>query len=104
MPAKRQATPRTTSPKRKPGKGQRARPPVQLRGERLVERRNALGLTQTEVSIRTGISSPQYLRYEKGRTDPTLATAAVIARALGLSLDYMAGLTDEKDPPKPSKG
>lgn len=43
----------------------------------------------------TGISANAIGTYVNGRNDPSLYNATRIAKALGVSLDYLAGLTDE---------
>ena len=40
-----------------------------------------------------------YRRYEQGGTEPTLSDAARIAAYFHVSLDYLAGLTDDPTPP-----
>lgn len=45
------------------------------------------GITQAELSNRTGISQPSISAYVKGRVSPTLYTLDKIVRALGCSMD-----------------
>lgn len=54
-------------------------------------RRGELGLSQTDLAVKAGVDKRQIRRYEAGETQPTLSVAATIARALGLSLDELAG-------------
>lgn len=67
---------------------------------RLLERRRALGLSQDEVGARAGILGKVLGRYERAEAKPSIEVAAGLARALGVSLDYLAGVTDaELDAP-----
>jgi transcriptional regulator with XRE-family HTH domain len=54
-------------------------------------RRAELGLSQADLAVEAGVDKRQIRRYEAGETQPTLSVAAAIARALGLSLDELAG-------------
>jgi DNA-binding XRE family transcriptional regulator len=54
-------------------------------GARLRELRLAAGLTQAELSRRTGIHRPNIARVEAGRHTPSLETLARIANAIGVS-------------------
>ena len=60
-------------------------------GEKIRERRKALGITVNELVRKTGITRHSIYLYEKDEMDPTLFNATCIADALGLSLDYLAG-------------
>jgi transcriptional regulator with XRE-family HTH domain len=55
------------------------------------QRRNELGLSQADLAAEVGTDSRQIRRYEAGETQPTLPVAKAIARALGISLDELAG-------------
>jgi len=61
---------------------------------RLNSLRRAKGLTQSQLGELAGISSAVVSKYETGRTPP-LDAAINIARALGVSLDYLCGLSNE---------
>jgi DNA-binding XRE family transcriptional regulator len=54
-------------------------------------RRNELGLSQADLAIQAGVDRRQIRRYEAGETQPTLSVASALARALGISLDELAG-------------
>jgi len=54
-------------------------------------RRNDLGMSQGDLATRVGVDTRQIRRYESGETQPTLPVASAIARALGISLDELAG-------------
>lgn len=65
-------------------------------GGRLRLCRAQSGKTQEEVAKETSISYFTYRRYERqGGTEPTLSDAARIADFFGVSLDYLAGRTNE---------
>lgn len=50
--------------------------------ERLLWARSEAGLTQKELASKSGISLPQIVRYEAGRSTPRLGGALKLARAL----------------------
>jgi ribosome-binding protein aMBF1 (putative translation factor) len=64
----------------------------------LAERREALGLSQTEVAARMGTSQSTLARLEQGGANPTLATVARLARALGQRVEWR--LVDDGPPKK----
>jgi transcriptional regulator with XRE-family HTH domain len=67
------------------------------------KRRLQIGLSQGELSRRTGIPTTRLSEFENGvRTDMTLSTALKLARALGMSLDALAGTWEEEAPPTPT--
>jgi transcriptional regulator with XRE-family HTH domain len=54
-------------------------------------RRSELGLSQADLASQVGVDRRQVRRYESGETQPTLGVAREIARALGISIDELAG-------------
>jgi transcriptional regulator with XRE-family HTH domain len=71
-------------------------------GPRLRKRRLQIGLSQGELSRRTGIPTTRLSEFENGvRTDMTLSTALKLARALGMSLDALAGTWEDEAPTAP---
>src|SRR6476646_4502434 len=54
-------------------------------------RRVALGLSQTQLAQRAGVSPRQLARYEAGEQQPVLSAAVTLADALGISLTQLAG-------------
>ena len=56
-------------------------------GRRLAELRRKRSLTQAQLAERTGFSVGYLANLEQGVSDPLYSTAAVIARALSVSLD-----------------
>ncbi len=65
---------------------------------RLKELRKELGYTQVKMQILTGIDQSDYSKIEKGKRYYTFEQCKRIALALNTSMDYLAGLTDEKAP------
>ncbi len=57
-----------------------------LIGQAVRERRHALGLSQTEVAARAGMTQPALSRLEAGGAVPTIAVLERIAAALGAEL------------------
>jgi len=59
-------------------------------GERLLWCRTRMGWTTREVLRRTGVSASTVSRAERGIGDPTFSGAVKLARAYGVSLDWLA--------------
>lgn len=60
-------------------------------GQRLHAERKRRGLTLKELGALTGVHFSAVGQYERGEHEPTVFSAACIAEALGLSLDYLSG-------------
>lgn len=67
-------------------------------GERLLNLRKEKGFTQVKMQHLTGIDQSDYSKLEKGKRYYTFEQCKRIAVALDTSMDYLAGLTDEKNP------
>ena len=65
---------------------------------RLKELRKAMGYTQVKMQMLTGIDQSDYSKIESGKRYYTFEQCRRIAIALNTSMDYLAGLTDEKKP------
>ena len=65
---------------------------------RLKELRKSKRLTQVQMQMLTGIDQSDYSKIENGKRYYTFEQCKRIAAALGTSMDYLAGLTDEKKP------
>ena len=65
---------------------------------RLQELRKERGYTQTKMQMLTGIDQSDYSKLETGKRYYTFEQLKRIALALDTSMDYLAGLTDEKKP------
>jgi len=65
---------------------------------RLKELRKERGYTQVKMQMLTGIDQSDYSKIESGRRHYTFEQCKRIAVALNTSMDYLAGLTDEKAP------
>lgn len=63
--------------------------------ERLREARKMQGLTQKQAAESIGTTERNYQRYESGESEPTLHVLAAMVRVFGVSIDYLAGLTDD---------
>lgn len=55
------------------------------------QRRQELGLSQADLATAAGIDRRQIGRYEAGEAQPTLLVARSLARALGITIDMLAG-------------
>ena len=60
------------------------------------DRRAALALSQADLAAAVGLDKRQIRRYEAGEAQPTLLVAKAIAHALQISLDELAGETDQR--------
>lgn len=67
---------------------------------RIKELRKERGYTQIKIQILTGIDQSDYSKIESGKRHLTFEQCRKLAIALNTSMDYLAGLTDEKDPYK----
>ena len=65
---------------------------------RLRDLRKERGLTQVRMQMLTGIDQSDYSKIESGKRYYTFEQCRRIALALETSMDYLAGLTDEKSP------
>lgn len=63
---------------------------------RLKELRKEKGFTQVKMQMITGIDQSDYSKLENGKRYFTFEQCRKLALALDTSMDYLAGLTDEK--------
>ena len=68
--------------------------------ERLKKLRKEKGYTQIKMQMLTGIDQSDYSKIENNKRWMTFEQCKRIAVALNTSMDYLAGLTDEKEPYK----
>ena len=66
--------------------------------DRLKRLRKQRGYTQTKIQMLTGIDQSDYSKIETGKRYYTFEQCRQLALALNTSMDYLAGLTDEKNP------
>ena len=66
--------------------------------DRLKALRKERGYTQVKMQMLTGIDQSDYSKIEQGKRYCTFEQCKRIALALNTSMDYLAGLTDEKKP------
>ncbi|MBQ7798938.1 MAG: helix-turn-helix transcriptional regulator [Oscillospiraceae bacterium] len=65
---------------------------------RLKQLRKEKGYTQIKIQMMTGIDQSDYSKLENGKRYFTYEQCKKLAVALETSMDYLAGLTDEKKP------
>ena len=70
-----------------------------MRNDRLKAQRIKAGHSQSSFAEVIGTTQKQVWRYEEGETDPDGDRVAIIAQALGISSDYLLGLSDDPLPP-----
>ena len=66
--------------------------------DRLRALRKERGFTQVKMQMLTGIDQSDYSKIESGKRYYTFEQCKRIALALNTSMDYLAGLTDDKKP------
>ena len=71
-------------------------------GEKLSRLRNKANLTQLELAQKAGVGLGTIRNWEQNRRVPLLDIAAKVAKALGVSIDDLAGTPPKKG--KKSKG
>jgi transcriptional regulator with XRE-family HTH domain len=72
--------------------------------DRLKELRTALDWSQQTLAMNAGLSLSAVVQIEAGRIDdPRINTLRKLARALGVSLDELAGEEEGEEPKKPRK-
>lgn len=67
--------------------------------ERLRQCREGVNKTQAEIADELEFSYRTYCRYERGGADPTLTALIKLADYFHVSIDYLAGRTDDPAPP-----
>ena len=65
---------------------------------RLKQLRKEKGFTQVKIQMMTSIDQSDYSKIESGKRYYTFEQCKRLALALDTSMDYLAGLTDEKAP------
>ena len=69
-----------------------------MRMSRIRDLRREKGYTQVKIQMLTGIDQSDYSKIESGKRYCTFEECRKLAVALDTSMDYLAGLTDEKKP------
>src|SRR5579859_6367039 len=68
---------------------------IALRTDRLKTLREQHGWSQRELSRLCGLGEGQVGKYESGQTDPSSTHLKIIAEKLGVSTDYLLGMSDD---------
>lgn len=66
-------------------------------GERIRAAREARGLTQFDLGVMIGRRDGDVSRWERSVLTPKVSTLVGVSKALGVPLDYLAGVTDRMD-------
>ena len=69
-----------------------------MKMSRIRDLRKEKGYTQVKIQMLTGIDQSDYSKIESGKRYFTFEQCRKLAIALDTSMDYLAGLTDEKKP------
>lgn len=78
--------------------------PGQSIGERIAWARERAGLNKNRFARELGTSWQHVDHWEKGRTEPSLASMRRIAELLGVSIDFLLGVRDDPSSEEPKKG
>ena len=63
-------------------------------GERITKQLGELGMTQRELAAKVGVTEITMSRYIRGGRTPNAVVVANIAKALGVTTDYLLGLEE----------
>ena len=74
---------------------------MEIFADRIKELRLERGLTQEAVGEIIGVKRYAVYSYEKGRACPEMKGLVALADYFGVSMDYLAGRTDIRDPLPP---
>jgi transcriptional regulator with XRE-family HTH domain len=66
-------------------------------GERIQKHREQAGFTREQLAEASGLSVQSIVKIESGKRNFRILSLISIARALGLSCDYLLGLSDNDD-------
>jgi transcriptional regulator with XRE-family HTH domain len=66
-------------------------------GQRIKECREVAGLSQKSLAERVDVTPSAVNQYEKGEKVPSTETLLKLAKALGVTTDYLLGAAQEKD-------
>lgn len=69
----------------------------EIQRARIVERRNAIGLTQRDVAALSAVSQPSLARIERGEKLASVPELLGIAHATGTTVGYLTGQSDLMD-------
>ena len=64
-------------------------------GEKVVQIRKRLKMSQEDLAKKIGTSAPVVGRYERNEIRPSIGVAAKIADALDVTIDFLAGRAEE---------
>ena len=71
--------------------------------ERMKELRNERNLSQAGLAAELKIGVATYCRYEQGKREPDASVLWRMADYYDVSVDYLLGMTDVRDPYPPKK-
>ena len=69
-----------------------------MRLQRLIDLRTDRDITQVQIASHLNIAQNTYSQYERGLRDIPLELLMELARFFDTSVDYLVGLTDNKEP------
>jgi transcriptional regulator with XRE-family HTH domain len=64
-------------------------------GQRIAALRRHLGLSQSALAEKIGVSPSAVGMYEQDRREPSLSAMVTMSEVLGVSVDYLLGRTDK---------
>jgi transcriptional regulator with XRE-family HTH domain len=72
-------------------------------GERLQKLREEAGMSQSQLARAAGLPLTTLRNWEQGRRVPLLDNALRVAKALGVTVDHLAGEGGKNEPPAPKR-
>ena len=66
-------------------------------GKRMRDRRRGLGVTQAQLAETAGTAQARISQIENGESEPSIDVLMRLARALGVTTDYLLGRVDDPE-------
>ena len=66
-----------------------------LRADRMVRSREAIGMNQTDFAAAINDTQQHVSEWERGKYDPGAQSLIAISKVLGVTVDYLLGVSDE---------
>ena len=66
-------------------------------GKRMRDRRRELGITQAQLAEMVGTAQARISQIENGESEPSIDVLMRLARALGVTTDYLLGMGESEE-------
>ncbi len=71
-------------------------------GKRMRDRRRELGITQAQLAEMVGTAQARISQIENGESEPSIDVLMRLARALGVTTDYLLGMGESEGETEPA--